>query len=224
MTAGVRVAAAGLGKDLLLDLRSRDRLGHMAVFSALVVVLLSISLPAAKRAAALWIPALMWVVFLFTSLLGLSRSFLAETAGGAIATLAGAPCDRGWVFLGKAGANFLALLGVELWTAVLFAVFLDVDWAPAVWPALGIALLGAAGLASVGTLLSALSVTARFGGFLLPVLLIPLILPVLVFASQATADALATGAVRGLHWGALALYAWVFALAGYFVFDHVLED
>ena len=224
MTAGVRVATAVLAKDLLLDLRSRDRLGHMAVFSALVVVLLSISLPAAKSAAALWIPALMWVVFLFTSLLGLSRSFLAETAGGAIATLAGAPCDRGWVFLGKAGANFLVLLGVEIWTAMLFAVFLEVDWAPAVWPALGIALLGAAGLASVGTLLSALSARARFREFLLPVLLFPLILPVLVFASQATADALATGEVRGLHWGALALYAWVFTLAGYFVFDHVLED
>lgn len=224
MNAGLRVATAVLGKDLRLDLRSRDRLGHMAVFSALVVVLLSISLPAAKRAAALWIPALMWVVFLFTSLLGLSRSFLAETAGGALSTLAGAPCDRGWVFLGKAGANFLALLGVELWTAALFAVFLDVDWAPAVWPALGVALLGAAGLASIGTLLSALSATARFREFLLPVLLFPLILPVLVFASQATADALATGAVSGLHWGALGLYAWIFTLAGYFVFDQILED
>ena len=38
MSAGPRVAAAVLGKDLLLDWRSRDRLGHMAVFSALVVV------------------------------------------------------------------------------------------------------------------------------------------------------------------------------------------
>ncbi|MBW2282252.1 MAG: heme exporter protein CcmB [Deltaproteobacteria bacterium] len=224
MNAGPRVAAAVLGKDLRLDLRSKDRLGHMAVFSALVVVLLSISLPPAKRAATLWIPALMWVVFLFTSLLGLSRSFLAETAGGALATLSGAPCDRGWIFLGKAGANFVALLGVEIWTAVLFSVFLGVDWSRAVGPALGVALLGAAGLASVGTLLSALSATARFREFLLPVLLFPLILPVLVFASQATADALAEGAVRGLHWGALALYAWVFTLAGYFVFDHVLED
>ncbi len=49
MSAGPRVAAAVLGKDLLLDLRSRDRLGHMAVFSALVVVLLSITLPPARR-------------------------------------------------------------------------------------------------------------------------------------------------------------------------------
>ena len=35
---GPRVAGAVLGKDLMLDLRSRDRLGHMLVFAALVVV------------------------------------------------------------------------------------------------------------------------------------------------------------------------------------------
>ena len=128
------------------------------------------------------------------------------------------------MFLGKAAANFLALLGVEIWTGLLFAVFLDVDWSGALLPALGVAVLGAAGLASIGTLLSALSASARFREFLLPLLLFPLILPVLVFASRATADALATGRVEGLYWGALALYAWTFMLAGYFVFDHVLED
>lgn len=224
MTAGPRVAGAVFGKDLLLDLRSRDRLGHMAVFSALVVVLLSITLPAAKRGTEHWIPALMWTVFLFTSLLGLARSFQAETESGALSALSGAPCDRGWIFLGKAGANFAALLGVELWTGVLFGVFLDVDWSGALVPMLGVAVLGAAGLAATGTVLSALSTSVRFREFLLPVLLFPLVLPVLVFASRATADALATGRVGGLYWGGLGFYAWVFVLAGYFVFDHVLED
>ncbi len=46
----------------------------------------------------------------------------------------------------------------------------------------------------------------------------------LVFASRATADALAAGRVGGLYWGGLGLYAWTFVLAGYFIFDHVLED
>jgi heme exporter protein B len=224
VSAGPRVAAAVLRKDLLLDLRSRDRLGHMAVFSALVVVLLSITLPAAKRGTEHWIPALMWIVFLFTSLLGLARSFQSETASGALAALACAPCDRGWIYLGKAGANFAALLGIEIWTGVLFTAFLDVDWSGAWLPMLGVAVLGAAGLAAVGTVLSALSSFARFREFLLPVLLFPLILPVLVFAARATADALATGRVESLYWGALGFYTWVFAMAGYFVFDHVLED
>ncbi len=221
---GPRVAAAVLGKDLKLDLRSKDRLGHMVVFAALIVVVLSIALPTPNSATRAWIPALIWVVFLFTSLLGLGRSFQAESEEGAIALLAQAPCDRGWVFLGKAAANGLALLGVELLTAILFSLLLDVDWTVAMPEILGVGLLGALGLAVVGTLLSALACAARFREFLLPVLLFPLVLPVLILASRMTGEALAGGQIPGAWWGWLALYDWAFLLLAYFVFDSVLED
>ncbi len=221
---GPRVAAAVLGKDLRLDLRSKDRLGHMAVFAALIVVVLSIALPTPNSATRAWIPALIWVVFLFTSLLGLGRSFQAESEEGAIALLAQAPCDRGWVFLGNAAANGLALLGVEFLTAILFTLLLDVDWTVAMPEILGVGLLGALGLAVVGTLLSALASAARFREFLLPVLLFPLVLPVLILASLMTGEALAGGQIPGAWWGWLALYDWAFLLIAYFVFDFVLED
>jgi heme exporter protein B len=218
------VALEVFRKDLRLDLRSRDRLGHMAVFALLVVALLSIVLPASKTERVSWTPALLWVVLLFTSLLGLARSFQAETEDGALALLVQAPVDRGWVFAGKAGASVLALIGVELWAAVLFTVFLDVDWSAGALRCAGAGLLGALGLAVVGTLLSALSVGVRFREFLLPVLLFPLVLPILVFASRITADALAGREIPLAVWLAFGLYDWVFALIGYFVFDYVLED
>lgn len=222
--SGVRVAVTVLQKDLLLEFRTRDRFGHMAVFALLVVALFSIVLPTSPAERLEWSPALLWVVLLFTSLLGLARSFQSETEGGALALLVQAPVDRGWVFLGKAGATALALIGVELWAAVLFTVFLGVDWSGA-WPqALGAGLLGAIGLAALGTLLSAMSVAVRFREFLLPVLLFPLVLPVLVFASRITAEALAGREAAGQLWAAFVLYDWVFALIGYFVFDYVLED
>jgi heme exporter protein B len=222
--SGLRVAAAVLAKDLRLDFRTRDRFGHMAVFALLVVSLLSIVLPSARAERLAWSPALLWIVLLFTSLLGLARSFAAETEGGALALLIQAPVDRGFVYLGKAGANLLALLGVELWTATLFTVFLDVDWLPALGPALGAGVLGALGLSALGTLLSAVAVGVRFREFLLPVLLFPLVLPVLVMASHILGDALAGRVTPAILWGAFLLYDWVFALVGYFVFDYVLED
>jgi heme exporter protein B len=222
--SGPRVALEVFRKDLRLDLRSRDRLGHMAVFALLVVALLSIVVPASKSERLSWSPALLWVVLLFTSLLGLARSFQSETEEGAIALLVQAPVDRGWIFFGKALASVVALFGVELWAGLLFTVFLDVDWSTGVWGCAGAGLLGAIGLAAVGTLLSALSVGARFREFLLPVLLFPLVLPILVLASRITADSLAGREIAGLVWGVFVLYDWVFLLIGYFVFDFVLED
>jgi heme exporter protein B len=222
--SGPNVALAVLSKDLLLDLRSRDRLGHMAIFAALVIVLISIALPSSNPALKGLIPVLLWVVFLFTALLGLGRSFAAETEEGGLVLLARVPCDRGWVFLGKAAANWITLVGVQLWTAVLATVFLDVRWGDAALVSLGVAVLGALGLAAVGTLLAALSTSARFREFLLPVLLFPLILPVLVLGSRMTGEALAGRVFPGMWWGALVLYDWAFALIAYFVFDYVLED
>ena len=222
--SGPRVALLVFGKDLRLDLRSRDRLGHMAVFALLVVAMISIVLPSSKTERLAWSPALLWVVLLFTSLLGLARSFQSETEEGALTLLVQAPVDRGWVFLGKAAASFLALFGVELWAATLFTVFLDVDWSAGALACAGAGVLGAFGLAAVGTLLSALSIGVRFREFLLPVLLFPLVLPILVFASRITAAALGGDEIPTLWWAAFFLYDWVFALIGYFVFDYVLED
>jgi heme exporter protein B len=213
-----------LSKDLRLDLRSRDRVGHMAMFALLIAALLSVTLPEHPDAARAWVPALIWVVLLLTSLLGLARSFESEREAGALAVLASVPCDRGWVFAGKAAANGLALVGTALWTGVLFTVFLGTDWSPGGGRALASAALGSWGLAAVGTLLAAIAASVRFRAFLLPVLLFPLVLPVLVIGSRLTADALDAVASPASWWGALVLYDWIFTLIGYFVFDYVLED
>ncbi|NRA02564.1 MAG: heme exporter protein CcmB [Myxococcales bacterium] len=220
---GPRVALAVLRKDLLVDLRSRDRLGHMLIFAALVVVLISIVLRTSAADARGALLPLLWIAFLFTSLLGLARSFQAETEDGAWTNLILVPVDRGWVFLGKAGANLLALLVVEAWTALLAVIFLDVDWTRAPGAALLAGVLGAIGLSTLGTLLSALSASARFREFLLPILLFPLILPVLVFAADITGEAIAGRALAERSAGALALYDWVFLLIGYLGFDSLVE-
>jgi len=228
--SGPGVAWAVFVKDLQLDLRTRERVGQMAVFSFLVAALLSIALPeatAGTRGAAgarAWIPALMWIVLLFTALLGLARSFQAEGEAGAVVLLLQVPCDRGWVFAGKAAANFASLAGIALWTGALFGMFLELDWLAAGWRGPAIAGLGTAGLSVVGTLFSGMSLGVRFREFLLPLLIFPLLLPVLVIASRLTSDALAGLPSPAQWWGALALYDWVFAGVGYFLFDYVLED
>ena len=196
----------------------------MAMFAFILVALLSITLPSVTDETRDWLPSLFWVVLLLTSLLGLARSFQSEVDDGAIAALVQVPCDRGWVFVGKAGANTVALVVVLLWTALLFEIFLDLGWQRGWAKALGVGLLGSLGLATIGTLLGAMAVAARFRDFLLPVLRFPLVLPILVFASQATGVALKGASIPVHWWSALILYDLIVALVGYFCFDAVLED
>ena len=126
--------------------------------------------------------------------------------------------------------NFFRLLGSGLTgyflsgPALLFGVFLDVEWGPALPAALGVALLGATGLSALGSLLSAMSMFVRFRDFLFPILLFPLVLPLLVMASRMTETALEGGTISGVSWFVLVLYDWIFVWIGYFVFDYVLED
>ncbi len=221
---GARVAAAILRKDLLLDLRLGDRLGQMWVFAALVIVLMSITLPAVNDETRAWVPALLWTIALLASLLGLARSLQTERDDGAIQQLVQVPCDRGWVFLGKVAANWLALFALLLWIALLSALFLDVAWTRAGFEMIGLALLGSLGLAALGTLLATLASSSRFAQFLLPVLLFPLMLPILVWASLLTRDLLGGQISAAPLWGVLALYDWIFLLIGYFTFNAILED
>ena len=87
-------------KDLLLELRARDTLPSMLLFVVAVLVVFHFALPAnASQRASL---GLLWVAILFTALLGLGRSFVAEREQGVLDGLVLAPSDRSAIWAGKA--------------------------------------------------------------------------------------------------------------------------
>jgi heme exporter protein B len=126
--------AALLWKDLVSEWRSRDRVVAMSLFAFLVVVVLRFALPGTnpdevRRLA----PGLLWVAYVFAALLGLNRAFALELENDALAGLALAPADRGFVFLGKAAANFLLLAPVQAATVTVFGLAFALD----LWPVAG---------------------------------------------------------------------------------------
>lgn len=221
----MNVALAILWKDLVTEWRSRDRVVAMAVFSFLVVVILHFALPArdaeeARRLA----PGLLWVAYIFAALLGLNRAFALELENEALAGLALAPADRGWVFLGKAAANFVILGAVQTITAAVFALAFDVDLA-SIAPSLVIVVaLGSLGICAVGTLLGAVSVRTRYREVMLPLLLLPLLVPVLLGAVDATAGLLETGTLRWRPIQLLLVTDLVFLIVSFMSFEYVLDE
>lgn len=219
------VLLAVLWKDLLSEWRSRDRVLAMLLFAVLVVIIFHFALPPAtpERTRAL-APGLLWVATLLASLLGLNRAFALELENDALSGLALAPADRGFVFLGKAIANLLLLLVVQVATVAVLGLFLDVPVAERALPLLAVLGLGALGLAGAGTLLGAVAVRTRFRELVLPLLLLPLLVPVLIAAVRATTGALETGSLPEAPIRLLVVADAAFWIASYLLFEYVLDE
>jgi heme exporter protein B len=173
------------GKDLTLEMRSRERLVSMLTFAVLVAVVFSFALDPTVRARSIT-GAMLWVTILFAGMLGLGRSFSMEREQDAMSGLLLAPMDRGALFLGKFIANLLLLLATEVVVFPVYALFFQVE----LWGRLGglalVVLLASAGFMALGTLFSAVAASTRLGETLLPILLLPLLIPVVIFAAGAT--------------------------------------
>ena len=214
-----------LWKDLVSEWRSRDRVVAMALFSFLVVIVLHFALPdvdpvEVRRLA----PGLLWVAYVFAALLGFNRAFALELENEALSALAMAPSDRGFVFLGKAAANFVLLAVVQFATAVVFGLAFAIDLVPVAAPLTGVVALGSIGLCSVGTLFSAVAVRTRYREVMLPLLILPLLVPVLLGAVSATA-ALLQGEGAPLESVQLLIVTdAVFLIVSFLGFDYVLDE
>lgn len=221
----MNVFLAVLWKDLVCEWRGRDRAVATLLFSLLVVVIFYFSLdtsePQRVRELA---PGLLWIAYAFAAVLGLNRSFALELENDAVAGLALAAHDRGFVFLGKAAASFLILGVVQALTAAAFALVFDQSWWRVAPSLAAIVALGSVGICSMGTLLSALAVRTRFREVMLPLLLLPLLIPVLSGAVGATQDLLAGGTPRFAAIQLLLVVDGIYLIAGFLLFDYVLDE
>lgn len=213
-------------KDLAIEFRTRT-----AFFSAVVFALLAIAIfyfawdPTAVSSLDL-APGVLWVIFTFSGLLGLQRSFGVELADRAIDGLLGAPVPREAIYLGKALANLVFVAAVQAIAIPVVALFYNVPFGGSALAIAGIALLAAIGLVAVGTLFSAMSVNTRLAELLLPMLSLPFFVPVVMPAAQATARLLSGRPVaESAGWLKILLaFDIVFVAACMVAFPHTIEE
>jgi heme exporter protein B len=223
----IRPAATILRKDLLLELRTKESVPAMTLFSITVYVLFHFGLDRDSLDGAL-AAGVLWVTLLLAAVIGVTRLFAVEREQGGIDALLLAPVDRTALFLAKAGALFLFLVAVEIVAVPAFGLMLLGPGLGGALPELPvILLLGDIGIAAVGALVSALAAETRARELIVPLLLLPLLVPLLISCAQATEPLLRQ--VQGPEdlgrWlGLLTLYDVVFVLISIAVFDFLLED
>jgi len=219
------VFLAILWKDLITEWRGRDRVVAMLLFSLLVVVIFHFALPggASQQTRAL-APGLLWIAYVFAAVLGLNRAFSLELENDALAGLALISRDRGFVFLGKAAANFAILGIVQALTAAVFALVFELDWWSHAASLAGVVALGSFGICAVGTLFAAVAVRTRFREVMLPLLLLPLLVPILAGAVRATSQLLIDGALSFAPIQLLIVSDAVYAIVAFVGFEYVLDE
>jgi heme exporter protein B len=215
-------------KDLTIEFRTRSAFFAALVFALLAVVIFRFSWDPTAVPAIDLAPGVLWVIFVFSGLLGLHRSFGVEQQDRAMDGLLAAPIAREALFAGKALANLVFVGAVQMAAVPAVALFYDLpllsgDTLP------GLALftvLAAVGLVAVGTLFSAMTTNTRLAELLLPMLALPFFVPVVTPAALATAKLLA-GRPLGELAGMLKLlvgFDIVFVTACTLVFPYTLEE
>jgi heme exporter protein B len=198
-----------LRKDLRLEWRSKDAINGMLFFSLLVVVVFSMAFDPTASASRQIAGGILWVAILFAATTALNQSWARELRNQVLDAQRMAPSSPSALFLGKAFANMLFVLCVEVVLAPLFTVFYNLRALGPGWLLLLIMPLGTWALVVNGTFFAALGLRTRNRELLLPLVLFPISLPALLAMVQATSGVLTN------ELDTIQLYLWVKALAGY---------
>jgi heme exporter protein B len=213
-------------KDLVSEWRSRRAWPAMIVLGIVVAVVFSVQMDLPPEYSRQMAASLLWVAIFLAAALSLDRSFALEREEGCWQALLLYPVSPASVYLAKLAANIVWLAVLQCVLIPLFVVLTDVPLLAHPWSMALVAVLGNVGIASAGTLLSALATRTDKGANLTVVLALPMAIPVVLAAAQAT-RLLAEGQFSGAWWDwnlLLAAFAVVFAVAGTVLMDFVVEE
>jgi len=178
-------------KDLRAEMRTKEALNASFAFALVVLLLLSFAFDPTEETTREISGGLLWIVFTFAGTLVLNRSFARELPNDCLDALIAAPIPGPALFLGKALANFVLILAVELVALPVFGIFYNVRWTRQFWPLMLVLVLGTWGLTSIGTIFSALTVNIRLREVMLPLLVYPVLIPMLLGAMLLSAHLVA---------------------------------
>ena len=226
MSVYMRQVGTIVWKDLLLELRTRERIAAMGAFAVLAGVLFNFSTDTSLVRPQEIAAGLIWMTLVFDGLLGVGRTFHLESEDGALQGLLMSPAPKDAIFLGKTISNFALLYAVALLVLGVFMLFFGLSIGSSPLALLLALALGSLGFVALGTLFAAVSSGTRLGETVLPILVFPLLVPMVVFGAGATGRLLAGRPVAEVagNLRMLGAFALVALGAGAVLFRFVVEE
>ena len=182
---------AVIKRDLLLAYRFRAELINPLAFFVMVITLFPLALGAEIALLKRIAPAIIWVAALLASLMSIESLFRADYDDGSLELMVMTPHPLSILVLAKVMGHWLTSSVPLLFIAPLMGMMLHMD-ADIIGVLMLTLLLGTPVLSLIGGIAVALTLGLRKGGALLAILVLPLYVPILIFASSAI-DAAMTG-------------------------------
>ncbi len=171
-------------RDLVLALRRRSEIANPLLFFILVITLFPLGIGAQPNLLKAIAPGIIWVSALLAAMLSLDSLFRSDFDDGSLEQILLSPHPASILVLAKIIAHWLVTGLPLLIISPLLAIFLGMP-APSLGSLLLTLLLGTPVLSLIGAIGVALTVGLRRGGMILSLLVLPLYVPVLIFASNA---------------------------------------
>lgn len=172
-------------RDLLLMFRQGGSLGAALSFMLAFVVMIPLAIGPDQATLSRLAPGLMWLALLLAVLLTTERMFQQDHDDGSLDLLATSELPLEVTCLAKAAAHWLS---VSLPLAVLAApvgILLNLD-TTRILPVMLAMVAGSLALSLLASVAGAITAGLRRGGLVVPLLVLPLYVPVLIFGIAAS--------------------------------------
>ena len=184
ITKDIKTLFSLFKKDLKLEFRSLSTILITIVFTALIVVLFNIAFPFGVAQKNEIISIIIWVVFLFSSLIVSSGMIELDTKDNSLELILMYGIKSEIYFLSKVLSVFTILSVVQLTIFSLFYVLFQLNFQNPV--IILVAILTNIGISSITVILGILSVRNNLNQNILSILVIPFTLPYLLGAVEVT--------------------------------------
>ncbi|MFL2819228.1 MAG: heme exporter protein CcmB [Candidatus Puniceispirillales bacterium] len=171
---------AHIRRDILTNSRSLLDLISIVGFMILIIILFPLGLGPIKEKLNIVSNAVIWVGLILAIIPSLEKLLQKDFESGWLDQIATSPAPLEIIMLSKAISYWLIMLIPLIITSPIFAILLDMDLKNIPWLVISIS-AGSLAISLIGLSGSALILGARKGNILLPILIIPLMTPILIF-------------------------------------------
>lgn len=171
-------------REFMLAGRNKAEILNPLVFLLMVIALFPLAVGPEPNLLSRIAPGIVWVAVLLAAMLGIERLFRDDYQDGTLELLVLSPQPLGFLALAKILSHWLLSCLPILLLSPVFALFLHMDGS-SYWALVSTLLVGTPLISAVGAIGAALTVSLQRSGVLVSILILPLFIPVLIFATAA---------------------------------------